>query len=76
MKPDPIIEELWQIKDRLAMESGYDARRFMEMLRVWEVEHPHLGPVMHSPETLGQQAAAKVRQHTESSAFVLRDKSD
>ena len=30
MKPDPILEELWAIKDKLAREAGYDTRRFLE----------------------------------------------
>lgn len=43
MKPDSILEELWDVKDELARASGYDANRFLENLRRWETEHPHLG---------------------------------
>ena len=28
MKTNPILEEVWQIKDQLAAEAGYDVDRF------------------------------------------------
>ena len=39
MKPDPILAELWQVKDRLAEEAGNDPTRFIENLSRWEAEH-------------------------------------
>jgi len=42
MKADPIMQEVWDIKDRLTAEAGYDMRRFGEQLREWEAAHPHL----------------------------------
>ena len=39
MKSDPILDELWKIKDDLARDAGYDTRRFFESLRRWEAEH-------------------------------------
>lgn len=42
MKADPILQEIWDIKDRLAAEAGYDIHRFGEQLRAWSEAHPHL----------------------------------
>ncbi len=33
MKTDPIIRELWEIKDGLAAECNHDLRRLFEMLK-------------------------------------------
>ena len=74
MKPDPILEELWQIKDELAREAGYDTHQFFENLRRWEIEHPHPGPVVNSAEELQQLMAEKERQRAEESAMTLNDK--
>jgi hypothetical protein len=32
MKSNPILEEVWRIKDQLAEEAGYDADRFFDNL--------------------------------------------
>jgi hypothetical protein len=45
MKPNPILEELWRIKDELAQEAGYDVHRLCENTRKWAEAHPHPGPV-------------------------------
>ena len=74
MKADPILEELWQIKDDLAREAGYDTHRFFENLRKWEAEHPHIGPVVRNAEELRQLIAQKERQRAEESAMALNDK--
>lgn len=50
MKADPILQEVWDIKDRLAAEAGYDMRRFVEQLREWEATHPHLCPTVKTGE--------------------------
>jgi hypothetical protein len=50
MKADPILQEVWDIKDRLAAEAGYDRRRFVEQLREWEATHPHLFPAVKTDE--------------------------
>lgn len=42
MKVDPILQEVWDVKDRLAAEAGYDIRRFVEQLRDWEKANSHL----------------------------------
>lgn len=35
MKSNPILEEVWRIKDQLAAEAGYDMDRLFEQLRAW-----------------------------------------
>ena len=30
MNTDPILQEIWDIKDRLAAEAGYDVNRFVQ----------------------------------------------
>ncbi|HEU0009474.1 MAG TPA: hypothetical protein VFT34_06635 [Verrucomicrobiae bacterium] len=74
MKPNPILEELWKIKDDLAREAGYDTHRFFENLRKWAAEHPHSGPVVHSAEELRQLVAERERRRAEESAMALNDK--
>jgi len=74
MKTNPILEEVWRIKDQLAAESGYDVNRFFEQLRAWSAAHPHPGPVVHSAEELRQLVAEKERQRAAESAMALNDK--
>jgi hypothetical protein len=74
MKSNPILEEVWRIKDQLAAEAGYDVDRFFENLRKWEAEHPHSGPVVHNAEEQRQLMAAEERQLAETSAMALNDK--
>ena len=74
MKANPILEELWKIKDDLAREAGYDTHRFFENLRKWAAEHPHPGPVVRSAEELRQLIAEKERRRAEESAMALQDK--
>lgn len=42
MNTDPILEELWKIKDSLARDAGYDVYRLGENVRRWAAEHPEL----------------------------------
>jgi hypothetical protein len=72
MKADPILQEIWDIKDRLAAEAGYDVKRYVQQLREWSAEHPHTGPVVRNAEELRQLIAEKERQQAEKTA--LREK--
>ena len=74
MRDNPILEEVWRIKDQLAAEAGYDVDRFFENLRKWEAEHPHPGPVVRNAEELRQLIAQKERQRAEELAMALNDK--
>ena len=74
MKPNPILEEVWRVKDDLAREAGNDVHRLCENTRQWAAEHPHPGPVVRSAGDLRRLVADKERQRAESSAMVLNDK--
>ena len=74
MKTNPILEEVWRIKDQLAAEAGYDGDRFFENLRKWEAGHPPSGQVVHGAEELRQLAALKEFRHAEEAAMLLNDK--
>ena len=73
MKTDPILQEVWDIKDRLAAEAGYDVNRFVQQLREWSAKHPHNGPVVHNAEELRQLVAAKERQRAGQPALTLNE---
>ena len=73
MKANPILEEVWRIKEDLAREAGYDIHRMFENLRKWSAEHPHSGPVVRNAEELRQLVAEAERKRTEASALALND---
>lgn len=73
MEADPILQEIWDIKDRLAAESGYDINRFVQQLREWSAAHPHNGPVVHNAQELRQLIAEQERQRAEQSALALNE---
>jgi hypothetical protein len=74
MKTNPILEEVWRIKDQLAAEAGYDIDRFVEQLRAWSAAHPPSGPVVRNAEELRQLLAEEERSLQEKSAMVLNEK--
>ncbi len=67
MKANPILEEVWRIKDQLAAEAGYDVDRFFAQLGAWSEAHPHTGPVVRNAKELRRLAAKE-------SALALKDK--
>jgi hypothetical protein len=73
MKSDPILQEVWDIKDRLAAEAGYDVDRFFDQLKEWTAKHPHNGPVVRNAEELRQLIAEQERQRAEQSALTLNE---
>ena len=73
MKQNPILDELWKVKDDLAAETGYDADRFLENLRRWEAEHPHTGRVITSAEELRQLALEEERKRAETAGLILKE---
>lgn len=62
MKVDPILEEVWRVKDEMAREAGYDVRRLCENTRKWAAEHPNSGPVIHTAEELRQYVEEQERK--------------
>ena len=74
MKANPMLEELWKVKDDLAREAGYDPHRFFENLRKWAAEHPHRGAVVRNTEELRLLLAEKQRQRVEETGVAFNDK--
>jgi hypothetical protein len=70
---DPILEEIWTIKEKLAHEADYDVNSFFENLRRWELQHPHPGAVVHSAEELQQVVADAGSKRMEASALTLKE---
>jgi hypothetical protein len=68
MKPDPIIEEVWRIKDQLAADAGHDMDVFLKQLEAWSVAHPPTGPVVHSATELRRLASKEATGHYTSAA--------
>lgn len=60
MKPNPILVELWRVKDDLAREAGYDVDRVFADLRAAEGRQP--GPLIRSAEELRRFVAEQERQ--------------
>jgi hypothetical protein len=75
MEPNPILEEVWRIKDELAREAGYDVHRLCEHTRQWAAARAHTGPRVRNAEELRQLLEAAERLRTEESPLVLKDAS-
>jgi len=73
MKANPILEEVWRIKDELAREAGYDINRYCEQLRAWSAAHPHPGPIVRNAEDLRRLVADTERKRAEESTLALND---
>ena len=73
MKSNPILEEVWRIKDELAREAGYDVHRLCENTRKWAAAHPHSGRMVHTAEELRQLVAEKEQERGKESAMTLND---
>jgi hypothetical protein len=73
MKSNPILEEVWRIKDQLAEEAGYDADRFFDNLEKWMAEHPHKGPIVRNAEELRKFIAAKERERAASANLTINE---
>jgi len=70
VKSNPILEEVWRIKDELARQAGYDVDRFFENLRAWSAAHPPAGPIVRNAEELRRLADAPT---TGATALALKD---
>jgi len=73
MKSNPILEEVWRIKDELAREAGFDLHRLCENTRRWAAAHPHPGPVVRNAEELRHWMAETERQRAEEPVLALND---
>ena len=72
MKISPILKEVWQVKDELAREAGYDVRRLCENTRKWAAGHRHSGPVVSSAAEL-RRVLAEQRQKEASDAVLMKE---
>ena len=59
MKSNPILEEVWRIKDELAREANYDIHQFCENTRRWAAEHPKLFEMYQEQIPLGDFGQAE-----------------
>jgi hypothetical protein len=73
MKCDPILEEVWRVKDELAREAGYDIHQLCENTRRWAAEHPCPGLRLAGDEEL-RRYLASVAAQTPVSPLTLNDK--
>lgn len=73
MKTQPILEEVWRIKDELAHEAGHDVHRLCENTHRWAAAHPHPGPHVQNAEELRRVLSDPERRHAEESAAVFND---
>jgi len=71
MKTNPLLEELWQVKDDLAREAGYDIHRIFADLRMAEARHS--GPLLRTADELRRYATKLEHRHGASSALALRE---
>jgi hypothetical protein len=61
MKTNPLLEELWQVKDDLAREADYDIDRIFAELRAAEARQP--GPLIRSADELRRYVADEEQRH-------------
>ena len=73
MKTNPILEEVWRIKDELAREAGYDINRYCEQLRAWSAAHPHPGPRVQNAEELRRVLADLEQKRAQEAALALNE---
>jgi hypothetical protein len=71
MKTNPLLEELWQVKNDLAREAGYDIDRIFAELRAAEARQP--GPLIRSLEELRRYAEDEERRRDTASALLLKE---
>lgn len=70
MKPDPILEDLWRVKDDLAREAGYDIDRIFAELRA--AESQQLGRLIHTVQELQRYAEEQANDRDAASALALK----
>jgi hypothetical protein len=75
MKADPILEEVWRIKDKLSREMAADQDAYFAKLdEITKAEEKAGRKVIRSAAELQQLVAQRERQHAEESAMALNDK--
>ena len=75
MKADPILEEVWRIKDKLSREFAADPDAYSAKLNaITKAEEKAGRKVIRSAAELQQLVAQRERQHAEESAMALNDR--
>ena len=69
MITNPLLEEIWAVKDRLAAEAGNDIHVFCDQLRAWESSHLTKGRVLRPP----QEIRALLARQEEPETLALRE---
>jgi hypothetical protein len=68
---NPLLEDLWRVKDDLAREAGYDIDRIFADLRTAEDRQP--GPLIRSAEELRCYVADLVRRREAALTAPLKE---
>jgi hypothetical protein len=77
MKADPILEEVWRIKDKLSREMAADSAAYVAKLdEITKTEERAGRRVIRSAKELRQLVAEKEHQRTHAQAMVLNDKAN
>ncbi len=71
MKTNPLLEDLWRVKDDLAREAAYDLDRIFAELRAAEAQQP--GPLIRSTEDLRRYVADQELRQAAASALALNE---
>jgi hypothetical protein len=71
MKTNPLLEELWRVKDDLAREAGYDIGRIFAELRAAEARQP--GPLIRSADELRCYVADLERRREATLTHALKE---
>ena len=75
MKADPILEEVWRVKDKLSCEMAADPVAYSAKLDAIVAAEETAGrKVIRSAAELQQHLVQRERQDAEESALVLNDK--
>jgi hypothetical protein len=75
MKADPILEEVWRVKDKLSREMAADPAAYSAKLdAIADTEEKAGRKVIRSAAELQQLVAQRERQHANESAMALNDK--
>ena len=75
MKSNPILEEIWRIKDELSREFAADPDAYIAKLNeIGKAEEKAGRKVIHSAEELRQLMAQEESERAEESALALNDK--
>jgi len=75
MNADPILEEVWRIKDKLSHKMAADPAAYLARLdEMTKAEEQAGRKVIRTPEELRHFAAEEERRQTHASAMMLSDK--